>query len=323
MDTENSGNTGTLDLDAAVEQIGDSLFPKGDDAPHEATDDGEASAPVEEAASATPAEVAPPSVARAVPKSWPSEMHSHWGTLPEPVQAYWEQREQQMVQGLGQYKTDAEFAKSLRDVMTPYKPIFASYGMNEQQAIQSLLNAQYRLTQGTPEARREAYQTLGKNLGLVQADPAAPQPDPHLQAIQQRVSQMEAALTATHQAELNQTRARISQEVDTFASDTTAHPYFNDVADDIIHMINAGHSLKDAYEKAVWANPVTRQKELGKHQAEADAKLKENARLNALKARHASSANVRSHATRSAPTEPLGSMEDTMKRTLAEMKSRT
>ncbi len=323
MDTENSGNTGTLDLDAAVEQIGDSLFPKSDDAPHDEAMAGDESAHVEDAASVTPAEATPPPVVRTVPKSWPTEMHSHWGTLPEPVQSYWEQREQQMVQGLGQYKTDAEFAKSLRDVMTPYKPIFASYGMNEQQAIQSLLNAQYRLTQGTPEARREAYQTLGKNLGLVHADPNAPQPDPHLQAIQQRVSQMEAALTATHQAELNQTRARISQEVDTFASDTTAHPHFNDVADDIIHMINAGHSLKDAYEKAVWANPVTRQKELGKHQAEADAKLKETARLNALKARHASSANVRSHATRSAPTEPLGSMEDTMKRTLAEMKSRT
>ena len=235
MDTENSGNTGTLDLDAAVEQIGDSLFPKGDDASQEATDAGHDAAPVEEATASAPAEAAPPPVARAVPKSWPTEMHSHWGALPEPVQSYWEQREQQMVQGLGQYKTDAEFAKSLRDVMTPYKPIFASYGMNEQQAIQSLLNAQYRLTQGTPEARREAYQTLGKNLGLVQADPAAPQPDPYLSALQQRVSQMEAALTATHQAELNQTRARISQEVDTFASDTTANPHFNDVADDIIH----------------------------------------------------------------------------------------
>ena len=44
--------------------------------------------------------------------------------------------------------------------------------------------------------------------------------------------------------------------METFALDTKAHPYFDEVADDIIALLKTGASLQEAYDKAVWANPV-------------------------------------------------------------------
>jgi hypothetical protein len=46
-------------------------------------------------------------------------------------------------------------------------------------------------------------------------------------------------------------------------------------------------------------------------------------RLDALKAKTAKGTNVRTRETTRAPTEPLGTMEDTMKETLAAINART
>ena len=88
------------------------------------------------------------------------------------------------------------------------------------------------------------------------------------------------------------------------------------------HPEGIGHSLKDAYEKAVWANPVTRQKEIARIQTEAAAKLKVAASKEAEAAKRASSANVRGRETRRAPTEPKGTMDETMRDTLEKIRNR-
>lgn len=59
------------------------------------------------------------------------------------------------------------------------------------------------------------------------------------------------------------TRFALGEEITAFAADP-AHPYFDEVTGDIAVLISAGHSLADAYEKAVWANPTTRQKEIAR-----------------------------------------------------------
>lgn len=66
-------------------------------------------------------------------------------------------------------------------------------------------------------------------------------------------------------------RAAITKEVNAFAADP-AHPFFDEVSDDIVAFLKTGASLAEAYEKAVWANPVTRQKEIARRQKEKDSK---------------------------------------------------
>jgi len=319
MTTETPGDTGTLDV-SKVEISASDLGLSSHDVDESIVD---THTPVEkeiapDAIVTKPNETVVTPHTRQAPKSWPKEMHEHWGKTDPKVQDYWETREKQMLDGLEQYKGDAGYGKTLREAILPYKPVLESIGMDETTAVKSLLNAHYRLTQGTPEQRHAAYQELGKNLGLIEGDKI----DPQVRQLQEKLSAIESTITTSQQRALQETQAKVSKEVEAFASDAK-HPYFDEVADDIVAMIHAGKSLEDAYEKAVWANPVTRQKEMTRLQTENEAKLKDKAKQEAEKARQAASTNVRGRETRRTPTEPKGTMEDTMKETLREIRTRT
>ena len=320
MDDVASDTGAGLDIESASESIGRDLFPdayadKADPEPvSEAPDETDAPAPVVEG------EPAPVVEARKPPKSWGTDYHGSWGTIDAKTQDYIERREQQMHEGLSQYKTDATYGKTLRDVMDTYRPILAAGGMDETQAVQTLLNAHYRLTQGDPQSRKQAFYELGQNLGFLQAQGAPPM-DPQVQALQQQVQLMQQGLQAREQQTYNETREKIVKDVEAFAADP-AHDLFDEAAVDIIAQIQSGVPLQEAYDKAVWANAVTRQKQIAKLQTEQTAKLRDEAKQNAAKARQAVGVNMRGRESRQAPTEPVGSMEETMMKVLADIKSR-
>lgn len=318
-ETENSTNVSeSPKLEISAADLGLSVGAGDDTTADDATDDIYAAHDIDKNNSNPPApDEKPELIARPAPKSWPKEMHEFWGKTDPKVQDYWETREKQMLDGLDQYKGDANLGRTLKEVITPYKPILESAGLDETTAVRSLLNAHYRLTQGTVEQRKAAYDELGKNLGLIEGEKI----DPQVRQLQEKLTAIESTITTSQQRALQETQAKVSKDVEAFASDPK-HPYFDEVADDIVAMIQAGRSLDDAYEKAVWANPVTRQKEMARLQTENDAKLKEKAKQEALKAKQASSTNVKGRDTRRSPTEPKGTMEDTMKETLREIKTR-
>lgn len=315
-----------LDIEAAAERISGDLFSAGGD--EEKTEaEAETEAETEETPPASsddkPQDAAPAAPApRAAPKTWPKEMHDYWAKADPKLQDYWELRERQMLDGLTGYKDDAAYGKSLREVIAPYKPIIAAQGADEAKAVGFLLNAHYRLSTA-PDAERAAFfsdlaRQYKVDLSKVQA-PAAVAPE--IKALQERVEQLQSAVANRDRASYEEARGKVVKEVDQFASDP-AHVYFDEVADDIIALIKTGADLPTAYEKAVWANPVTRAKEVARLQTEAEAKAREKTKQEAEAARKAAAANVRSRDTKRTPTEPLGTMEDTMRKQLAEIKAR-
>jgi hypothetical protein len=336
-DVETADSGTEFDMDAAVERLGADLFPEPTTTP-EPTDDfpDEVPAAPEIAAKTTPPPSTapqapsqapePPAVSPA-PKSWPKEMHDHWGKTPPEVQQYWQTREKQMLDGLEQYKQAATFGKTFHDVVSPYHEDFVRHGVEPQRAVQFLLEANRRLTTGTPESRQQAYQELGRNLGISaqpqqSGDPATQTPvDPRLQTIEHKLAQIEEMQLAKQREAYAAAQATIKQEVDAFASDPN-NAFFEDVADDIAKFIKAGDSLQEAYQRAIWANPVTREKQMqARLQTEAE-KAKERARLDALPKKQAKSVNVRSRDTARSSTDPVGSLDDTLKETLAKIKAR-
>jgi len=330
LDTADSG-TG-IDMESAVDRLGSELFPETDapDTP-EMGEDVETPSPElktptdnKEPLHATETPQEQP-ISTSAPKSWPKEMHDHWSKTPPEVQKYWETREKQMLDGLDEYKGAAQFGKSLHDVITPFRHILQAQGLDAPRAISTLLQAQQRLTTGTAEQRRMAYEELGRNLGLTAQTPseqgATPPIDPRIQTLEQRLEQVQSTLTAQQQVAMEAAKTKASAEVEAFASDAS-HPFFDECADDIIRFITQGASLQEAYEKAVWANPVTREKQVQTRlQTEAD-KARERARLDALPKKKAAGVNVRSRETQRTPTEPLGSMEETMRDTLKQIRTR-
>lgn len=314
-----------IDMDKAVSEVAAGLNLNTEDPVDNDTDEvvSTETETVENAPITDPPE-SPEPVVRAAPKSWPKEMHEHWSKTDPKVQEYWETREKQMLDGLEGYKTDAGFGKQIKEIAAPYAAMLQAQNIDAPKAFQYLLNAHYKLSSAQPAERPALIAQLLKQYGI---DPTsfkhddAPV-DPKVKALEDRVNQLHTSMTARERAALTEAQSRIAKDVEAFASDP-AHPYFEEVAEDIVAMIQAGHELKDAYEKAIWANPVTRQKEIARLNTENETKLREKAKAEAEKAKKASGSNVRSRDTRKAPTEPKGSMEDTLHETMREINSRT
>lgn len=345
--TTTDGTSGGIDIAAAVEDIGSSLGfgDKGDDSNDDDVQDTAAAggdtadttkvdtkAATDTTATAAATDADKAATKHAPPASWAKEKHALWDTLPPEAQEQFTTRENQMLDGIEQYKEHAGFGKTMREVTAPYQAFITAQGVDAPKAVQYLLNAHYRLSTAQPADRATYFSKMAKSYGI---DVATLKPDagdgttattaaadPAIAELRTTVQKMQDAQTAKEQTALTERKAKIASEVETFASDP-AHKYFDECSDDIVALVNAGHTLKEAYDKAVYANPVTRAKELARLQAESDKALRAKAEVEAKAARKATGHNVRSRDTRKAPTEPKGSMDDTLRATLSEIKERT
>ena len=188
--------------------------------------------------------------------------------------------------------------------------MFEQAGIDVKTGVQYLLNAQYLLQAGTPQQKenelRRIAQQYGVNLGEKSASTDETL-DPRLEQMQNTINQLQNAMRSTQQHTLTEARAKTESEVNSFANDGN-HPYFDELADEIAIQIKAGKGLQDAYDTALFANPVTRAKEIARISSENAAKLKEKKRLEAEKAIKATSSNVRTIDTTRTPTEKKGAL---------------
>jgi hypothetical protein len=327
-------DTPEFDMDAAVEDVAAGLglsrpdsadtesapdeVAAGDDTPEQqgAPQSGAEADQQAQAATTTP-------TAMNAPQSWAKEHHQTWASLPPQAQQYIALREKQMLDGLEQYKGHASIGRQMSEAIHPFLPTLQQRGIEPAKAVQALLNAQAMLDRDPVAGLRKLASDYRVDLSKIAAENTLPI-DPNVAALQERLQQFESKLTERDQAELAIKREAVANEVETFANDP-ANAHFDEVADDIAALMKAypNLSLKDAYDKAVWANPVTRAKETSRLQQDTEKKLRENARLNALKAKTAASATVRSRDTRRTPTEPIGTMNDTMDEVLKSIRTRT
>lgn len=320
-DSQNDdAGTATLDIDAASARIGETLLGPSDE-PMEGREEQVTEQPVTPSPSqpvqATPA-TEPPVDLLPPPKSWRQDMHPYWGQIPRKAQEYYVEREKQMLDGMSQYK-------QIREVLTPFEQMLSEKGVSVYDWVRGLTQAERMLTQGTEEQRRAAYLKLGEQLGFTMPGQTQAQPeqpiDPNIKKLQDELAQIKSGLTAQQQAIYNETKTKVQAEVDAFANDP-AHPHFDEVAEDMQIFIRSGLSLQDAYDRAVWANPATREKATQQRLTDELAKQKENARLAALPKKRATSVNVRGTDSGRAPTETPGRIEDTVKQTLREIRTR-
>lgn len=267
-------------------------------------------------------EPADPVTVREAPKSWAKEQHDRWAKLDPVTQDYIEHREKQMLDGLTQYGDDAKFGKPIREVVSPYMPMITARGLDAPRAIQALLNAQHQLDSNPKAGLMSIAKSYGINLSeLAQEIGVQSTLDPTVKALQEEVAQLRSGFTARQQTEYNQNKAKTADEVNKFAADPK-HIYFDECSEDIIAYINAGHTLEAAYDKAVYANPVTRAKELARIQTDSEANLRAKAKKEADAKRNGSRTNVNAKDTTRAPTVTRGNWEDTLNDTYKDILSR-
>ena len=225
-----------------------------------------------------------------------------------------------MLDGLEQYKNYNEFGAKLKPIYEPYQDFLKQQGLDEVKATQYLLAAQHRLQTGDMNQRREMIHNLARSYGieLTPAQEQAAQQSPEITAVMEQVQNIQSVLRQQQEAQTQQVRAKVSGEVEAFAAE---HEFFDDVADEVAKFVGLGYDLPKAYEMATWANPVVRAKQIEKETTSRLEATKAKSKEEAEAALKAKAANVRTKASNKAPTEPLGSWDDTMKETLAKVKA--
>lgn len=315
--TDTGADGGGFDVETASNDLAASMFPSSGGEP----DTEDASEP--EAHEADPAPE--PVTARAAPKAWAADKHTVYAALPPEAQDYIDQREKQMMDGLGQYKEHNEFGRQMQAAIAPYQDLIQEAGVDAPRAVQALLNAHKLLVRSGPEQKRQHFMQLAKDYGVdIVGQPQQAEMDPAVKELRDRLDRTEQALTQRQQAELEQQRKQTLAEVNEFAADK-AHPYFEDVSDDMITLLKTGLDLSTAYEKAVWANPITRQKEIERINAESESARTKKAREEAAAAKAATATNIRNRDTRRTPTEPRATMrnlDDALRDSMREINAR-
>lgn len=253
---------------------------------------------------------------RAAPQSWKKEMHEHWSKLDPEVQDYFALREQQMKEGIDVAKEDAVMGRDFRDVLNPYNELFASQNVEPKAAVQYLLYAHHVLSTADEQGKLDAFNHMAASYGI-KLDGSKVTPE--IQSLQSEISQLKQIINQGQQESKQEKQAKVMQEVDAFASE---NDLFDEVSDDMIPFLSAGHTLQEAYDKAIWANPVTRQKLQDKMDVEKTERLEKEKQEKIEKAKKAKSANVKTRYTGKAPTETKGKMFDGLEDLAREINSR-
>jgi len=320
MNDEIADSGEAIDMDAAMEEISADLFPEKEEPKEEFDVVEEIIEEVEEPKEKEEPEEAKEPEGKPAPQSWKKEMHEFWKGLDPTVQSYVEQREEQMREGLEKDRGDANIGRTVRDIMAPYQHIFTSQGIDPTQMIGNLTNAHIRLSTAPQEEKLGLIKQIAQSYNI-SLNGEAPQVDPVLQAMQSKVNNLEQYLTATQQRAKEVEQQEIKEQVEEFISDP-AHEFFDEVSAEIVDFVNNGHSLEDAYALALRANPITYQKEMDRQIKEAVEKAQTEWKAESEKAKKAKLANVRSRDTARVPTEPTGTMDDTMREIYREIQSR-
>lgn len=317
--TDTGSDDSGYDVESASADLASDLFPESK---RESSDDELA----DETADPVVATQEPEVSTRSAPKSWAKEMHEHYAKLDPAVQDYIEKREAEIHTGIAQYKEFNEFGKQMSQAIAPYRDLIQREGIDAPRAVQALMNAHKMLRESPAEQRTQYFMQLAKDYGVTLGQQAEQeQIDPTVKALMDKVSNLEGSLNQRQQAERDLAYKAVTTEVETFAADK-AHPYFDEVSDDIVMLLKTGVDLKEAYEKAVWANPVTRQKEISRIQTEQEKSIREKAIAEAAAAKKASSTTIRNRDTQRTPTEnkraTMRDLDSALRETQREINSR-
>ena len=351
---DGEGSSGGFDMDAAADSIGADLFPAEDrdndneldfdpeytgkpttPPKQELTDKeaeeygGEVKPPAEGDPAADPAAPAKP----VAPTTWRPEAAAEWDKLPPTVQAEIAKREEDMFRGLEAYKGDAAVGKTFNTVVAPFSNMLQQQQWEPAQLTHQLMSAHAMLSMGTPDQKLAQVLAIADQYGiqLQPTDPAdAPYEDPAVTALRKELNAVNSKLSQTEQYQHEQRtrqeteiRNQLNAEIVAFSSDPK-NTHFETVANDIAVLLQSGvaKDLKDAYEQAVYRNPVTRAAEIERVATEKAKAAQVAAAAKAETARRATSSNVRTSAKPASGTAGLGSIDDTLAETLANIQSR-
>jgi hypothetical protein len=196
------------------------------------------------------------------PKHWSTDDRTEFTTLPRKVQERWLARETEYARGIdGKAQELARIKRDYEALEGPLKPFERELGLRgvgKSQFLESLVNAHKYLSEQPQQALQWIAQQYGIDPKTAFEAPAGV--DQNLQPVLQKVQQLESVITTQQKQAAQRAQEEQLQKITAFAEAKDAggnasHPYFNDVAEDIVKLIHAGvRDLDVAYTKAIRMN---------------------------------------------------------------------
>jgi len=274
--------------------------------------------PVEPETPAEP-EVAEPQI-KAAPNTWKKGPAEKFVALDPEVQEEILRREADIHKGLEGYKAKAQWADTMQSAIAPFEATVRALGVTPDVAVRELMAADHKMRYGTPADKQQYFAYLAKSYGvdlsqLPATDSASV--DPTVAALKQQVEQLYGHINQQQVQSKQQAEQALNSEISAFAADPK-NRHFESVRGYMAALLQAGQAsdLADAYEQAVYANPATRAALLAEQQAAARAESAKKAQA----AKAASSVNVRNRPSMPV-SQPIGSMDDTIRATLRRLQS--
>ncbi len=290
------------------------------------THEPEPSAAVASPAPATSTEPAPATSAAPIataPRTWRTEAAAQFATLPPVVQAEIAKREEDMFKGIESYKGMATIGKTYSDAVKPYEQVMRQVGADPVETVKGLMQSHYTLAFGTAHEKATLMHKIaadyGIDLGAVQEQ--VQYQDPQVQSLREELNQLRSSHQQLATAENTRSQQQLNGMIREFASDAK-NVHFKEVISDMVTLLQAGAEpdLASAYQTAVWRNPVTRAKEIERTNAANAAEAAAKAKAEVEKAKKTMAGNVKPGARSGSAATPSGSIEDTMRETLARMR---
>jgi hypothetical protein len=260
------------------------------------------------------------------PSTWRAEAGTEFAKLPRAVREEIHRREESMFKGIEQYKGAAKFGQDIATQFKPYQKMLEATQLAPTDIINAGLQFEYIMRAGTPEKKVELLKNIAQSYGVDLAqiapqrdsngnviEPVAPSAEivalqKQVQALTHQLSQREQREQNAQQQEEQRTLAEIRKEITDFANDPK-NEFYSLVRADVLALIQGqGLSLKDAYDKAIWANPDSRAT-LQARQLEDDRK---KAAEKAAAADKANRVNVTPRATPTGKTAGKGTLDSAL-----------
>jgi hypothetical protein len=198
------------------------------------------------------------------PASWSAPAKAAFASLPPIVQSEIAKREADVNRGFEDRASALKRYEPLEQILAPRRDQLAARGVSEVDFVKTLFAASDWIDRDPVSALRELMRQKGVTLQHFGVQPqAGQQPQaqlpPQFQTLAREVQTLRSQLSQRDQAEQAQRLQAVQSDIQAFAADS-ANPYFHNVREDMIALLQSGRAkdLKDAYDKAVWANPETR-----------------------------------------------------------------
>ena len=243
-------------------------------------------APVPQIGAAAPA-------AMPAPAGWGPAVREHWANLPQPVQEYVHQREQQMQRWANDTAPLRTAGEQFIRAIQPYQMTIQAEGVDPLTAVTNIMKFGTTLRFGTPHEKAVAIaqcvQAYGVDImaldsalaGVAPEGGAAPQINVQAE-VQRALAPLMQQAQARQQWEAQQTHEQARQELVTFAQDPK-HEFIADVREIMADMIEVAERqrytlpLQDAYDRACALHPEVSKVIMARQQGVNASKLTQNA----------------------------------------------